>query len=138
MTLKMADDGIKEKLSQARTAWNSVKLRLHLYKSNTTPTNASILSDFTECDFAGYAAQDISTWSVPTVAAHVATMTAAANLFTRSTTGASQNIYGYYVTDSTNATLEWAERDPNAPIVLTVAGDSYQVTAALTDQDLST
>ncbi len=106
--------------------------------SNTTPTTATVLGDLTECDFAGYAAVNVTGWTAPSVAAHVATMTAAPKTFTRSSTGASQNIYGYYVTDSGSTVLYWAERDGNAPIVVTNLGDSYTVTPAMTEQDLST
>lgn len=138
MTLKMADDGIRDKLERARAAWNTTALRLHLFKSNTTPTTSTVIGDFTEADFPGYAAVDIITWAAATVAAHVATIAAALRTFTRSTTGAVQNIYGYYVTNNANTILWWSERDPNAPIPLTNAGDSYTITPQLTDQDLST
>lgn len=138
MTLKMSDDGIKDKLEKARAAWNGTALRLHLFQNNLTPTTNTVIGDFTEATFAGYAAVDIITWSAPSVAAHVATIGAAVRTFTRSTTGAGQTIYGYYVTNNGDTILWWSERDPNAPITLTNAGDSYSVTVALTDQDIST
>jgi len=138
MTLVLQDDGLLRKMEDVRAAWNTTKLKVHLYKSNTTPTTASVLGDFTECDFAGYAAQDISTWGAAAVAAHVCSMVAAANTFTRSSTGAAQNVYGVFVTNQASTVLYYAERDPNAPRVLTNAGDSETYTARITDQDLST
>lgn len=138
MPLVLADNGLSTILSELRTNWNATAIRIHLFKSNTTPTTSSVLGDFTEADFAGYAAQDLVTWAAPSVAAHVARMTAANRTFTRSTTGAAQNIYGYYVTDNSDTVLLWAERDGAAPIILTNAGDSYTITPALSEQDLST
>lgn len=138
MTLVLADLGCVQRLTECRTNWNATALKLHLFKSNTTPTTSSVLGDFTESDFAGYASQTIITWTAPAMAAHVASMVAAARTFTRSSTGASQNIYGYYVTDNGSTILLWAERDANAPIVVINNGDSYTVTPAMTDQDLST
>ena len=138
MTLKLADLGCKQILIDAASVWNATALKLHLFKSNTTPTTSDVIGTYTECDFAGYAAISMTTWATPSVAAHVATMVAAAKTFTRSTTGTAQNIYGYYVTDNANTILLWAERDSNAPIVVTNSGDSYTVTPSLSEQDLST
>lgn len=138
MSLVLADNGCSTILSELRTNWNSTAIRIHLFKSNTTPSTASVIGDFTEADFAGYSAQNLVTWAAPSVTSHVARMTAANRTFTRSTTGTAQNIYGYYVTDNSDTVLLWAERDGAAPIVLTNAGDSYTITPALSQQDLST
>lgn len=138
MSLVLADNGLSAILSELRTNWNATAIRIHLFKSNTTPTTSSVLGDFTEADFAGYAALNLITWAAPSVTSHVGRMTAATRTFTRSTTGAAQSIYGYYVTDNSDTVLLWAERDGAAPIVLTNAGDSYTITPALSEQDLST
>lgn len=138
MTLKLADLGCKQILIDASSVWTTTALKLHLFSSNTTPTTSSVLADFTECTFAGYAAISMTGWAAPSVAAHVAKMLAAVKTFTRSTTGAAQNVYGYYVTDNGSTILLWAERDPLAPIVVTNEGDSYTVTPSLSEQDLST
>lgn len=138
MSLKFVDAGLQRKLTDLASAWNSTKVKLHLYKTNVTPTTSSTVGSFTECDFAGYAAQDIANWAYDTVASHVADMKADPNVFTRTSTGTSQNVYGYYVTDQAGTTLYFAELDPAGPRVLTNAGDSYTVTPKVTDQDLST
>lgn len=138
MSLKIVDAGLQRKLTDLASAWNSTKLKLHLYKSNTTPTTSSTVGSFTECDFAGYAAQDIDGWAYDTVASHIADMIASAKTFTRSTTGTAQNVYGYFATDQAGTTLYFAELDGAGPRVLTNAGDSYTVTCKMTDQDLST
>src|SRR5262249_55847391 len=105
MTLKLVDTGLQRKLTDLASAWNSTPLKLHLYKSNTTPTTSSTVGSFTESTFPGYAAQNITGWAYDTVAAHVADMIATMNTFTRSTTGTAENVYGYYVTDSAGTTL---------------------------------
>jgi hypothetical protein len=138
MTLKMSDLGCKQTLVDASAIWNATNLKLRLFQSNTTPTTSSVIGDFTECTFAGYAAVSLTGWATPIVAAHDATMLADLKTFTRTSTGASQNIYGYYVTDNATTFLLWAERDPLAPIVVTNNGDSYTVTPSLSEQDLST
>lgn len=134
----LADNGCKQILTECKTNWNASALKLALFKTNVTPTTSSVLATFTEADFPGYARQSIVTWPVPAVGAHIASMAAAANTFTRSTTGANQTIYGYMVLDNAGTTLLWAELDPNAPINLTNAGDSYTVTATLAEKDTST
>jgi hypothetical protein len=125
-------------LTDLASAWNSTKVKLHLYSNNHTPTTSDTVSNYTECTFTGYAAQDVSGWSYDTVASHVADMIATANTFTRTATGTSQNIYGYYVTDAAGTTLYFAELDPAGPRVVTNNGDTYTVTCKITDQVLST
>jgi hypothetical protein len=138
MSLKIVDAGLQRKLTDLASAWNSTKLKLHLYKNNVTPTTSSTVGSFTESTFTGYAAQDISGWAYDTVASHVADMVASSNTFTRTSTGAGESVYGYFVTDQAGTTLYFAELDPNGPRTLTNSGDSYTVTPKMTDQDLST
>jgi hypothetical protein len=138
MSLVLMDLGVKQRLIEMKTSWNAAAIILALFKSNTIPTTADTLATYTESTFAGYARQNIVTWGVPVVTAHVARMVAATNTFTRNATGAAENIYGYLVLDTTGTFLLWAERDANAPIVVTNNGDSYTVTPALDDRDIST
>lgn len=119
-------------LSILRGVWNGTNLKLALYKSNTTPGLADIIATYTESTFAGYARSVCSNWTAPATVSARAAMTADAKTFTRASTGAGENVYGYYVTDSTYTFLYWAERDAAAPIVLTNLGDSYTVTPAHT------
>jgi len=136
MTLVIQDEGLKNKLESVRSTWNSTALKLHLYKTNVTPSTSPTVGSFTECDFAGYAAQNIVTWGPAAVTSHVAKIVAAANTFTRSSTGAGQTVYGYYVTDSGSTLLQFAELDPGGPRTLTNAGDSVTVTVEMSDQSL--
>lgn len=122
---------------EARANWNVTALKLHLYKNNFTPLITSVLADYTESTFAGYAAQSITGWTAATITANIAKMLADAKTFTRSSTGATENVYGYYVTDNGSTIALWGERDANAPIPLTNLGDSYTVTPALAAKDQS-
>jgi hypothetical protein len=130
------DGGLERKMADIRAAWNTTKVKVHTYSNNFTPTTASILANFTENTYAGYAAQDISNWGAPSTAAHVTTIQGDPNTFTRSTTGAAENVYGYFVTDQAGTTLYYAEKDPGGPRVLTNAGDSVTITPKVTDQSL--
>ncbi len=136
MTLKLQDGGLERKMSDARTAWNTTKLKLHLYSNNFSPTTSTVIGDYTECTFPGYSSQDISNWAAPVTTSHVTQMLADAITFTRSTTGTSQNVYGYFVTNAAGSVPYWGELDPAGPRVLTSAGDSVTVTPQLTDQSL--
>lgn len=136
MALVLQDEGLLRKLEDLRAAWNSVQLKMHLFQNNYTPLNTSVLGDFTEATFSGYTSQNIATWGVAAVAAHVGTITPAPLTFTRNSTGAGQTIYGYYVTDAGFTKLYWAERDPAAPVTLTNNGDSYTITAQMQDMNV--
>jgi hypothetical protein len=117
---------------------NGAHVRIKLYKNNLTPTTATVLGDLVECDFAGYVNQEMTGWSVTGVSGHVVSVAADSKTFTRTSTGAAQSVYGYYVTDLASALLLWCERDSLAPRDLIAAGDTYTVVPAMTDQDLST
>jgi len=135
MTLVLQDGGLTRKLEDLRAAWNSTALKMHLYSNNFTPLVTSVVGDFTECTFSGYSSQNIVTWGAASVASHIGKIQAAPITFTRSTSGASQNVYGYYVTDAAGTVLEWAELDPSGPRVLTNAGDSVTITPVMQDQN---
>ena len=102
-------------------------------------TNAEIdaltEADFTEANFAGYAATSLTAgnWVVtqgdPTEANYNADQT-----FTRSSTGTAQNIYGYYVTLTTGGALRWFEQF-DAPIVVEFINDAVTITPQLTLDD---
>jgi len=97
-----------------------------LYTNNITPGTATVLTDFTEASFTGYAAVqgNTITWTTAVLAAHVATSTGTAILF-NNTGATAQTVYGVYVTDGATATKLWfAERDAAAPVSIP-AGGSY-------------
>jgi hypothetical protein len=132
-----ADDGIKAELDAMTGSSPISTAKLRLFKSNTTPSNATVLSDLTEATFAGYSAISLSGWSAAVVTAHVAQSDPSPGTFT--ITSGTQAIYGWYVTDSGNTKLLWAQRDTGAPITLDASGLSqYTVTASVQTKDTAT
>jgi hypothetical protein len=105
---------------------------LRLYSSNTTPAETDTDATYTEATFAGYAAATLtgSSWSVSAGAPSSATY--AQQTFTRSSTGSTENIYGYYVVQTTTLGLMWAERFSDGPYAITNNGDNIKITPALT------
>jgi hypothetical protein len=96
-----------------------------LYTNNVTPAAGSVLSNFTEATFAGYASIPGSTitWNAPSVAGLVAQTTGSVITWTN-TSAAAVTIYGVFVSDAGFTKLYYAERDPAAPISIP-AGGSY-------------
>jgi len=86
--------------------------KIKLYKAVSAPiTPASVLADFTECDFTGYAESAPANWTQPVNLPGAQGRAAyAPSLFTF-TGGAPQTALGYYVTgsDATGAPLMAAE-----------------------------
>lgn len=102
-----------------------------LYQNNVTPVETNSILDFTECDFAGYEQRPLTSWNRPVLAGDNAGLASHATLKWTYTGGASQPVYGYYVTDSEGSYCFWAEKRP-APLVLAVEGEKCLVTIRLT------
>lgn len=102
---------------------------LKLYSNNITPSDTDTAATYTEATFAGYAAITLTgaSWS----AASGGVTNFAQQTFTRSSTGATENIYGYYVTQVTSGVLLWSERDGAAPAAMTNSGDNIKLTPTL-------
>ena len=104
---------------------------IRLFTNNFTPTTSTVVGDFTEATFTGYAAIALSGWTAPTVASHVASTTANPATFTA--TGSFQSIYGWYVTDAAGDYV-CGGRDAAAPVVMSSTVNTYQVTLSITAQ----
>lgn len=111
-----------------KTAGQNLVLRL--FQSNTTPAETDVAGTYTEATFAGYASLTLTgaNWNTGTGSVTYN----AAQVFTRSTTGAVQNIYGYYCTQLASGILVYAERDGAAPAAVTNAGDNISITPTIT------
>lgn len=94
-----------------------------LFTSDVTPSAGSVLTDFTEAAFAGYAgvAGTTITWPTPTLAGHVAQVTGS-NISFSNASASPQTVYGIFVTNAAGTRLYFAERDPLAPVVIPVNG----------------
>src|ERR1044072_2949235 len=132
MALKVPDVGEVNILDTLRGVWNSTTVRFHLYQTNYTPVDGSVLGDFTEATFSGYAAIAVSSFAAATTVSNRGSTTANPITFTRGVGETSNSIYGYYVTDSTNTKLLFAERAPAPPISMTNVGDQIVITPVFT------
>lgn len=102
---------------------------LRLYSNNITPADTDVTGTYTEATFAGYAAITLTgaSWANPVAGA----TSFAQQTFIRSSTGATENIYGYYLTQVTSGILMWSERDAAAPAAMTNSGDNIKLTPAI-------
>jgi len=85
---------------------------LHLYQNSYTPDDSSVLSDFTESTFGGYAPVAIlrSEMGAPAITANVAyTTRSTAPTFTCSS-GSPENCYGWYLTSDDDDTVIAAQK----------------------------
>jgi len=139
MSLIVVDQGEHDFLD----AITGVGYTLHLFQNDVIDSltegqiEALDESDFTESDFAGYSAATLTGGSWTTTAADPSTATYAVQTFTRSSTGTPQDVYGYYVTRTSDGRLQWfeyldAEFDP---VVIENAGEAIQVTPRITLRD---
>ncbi len=112
-----------------------VDLKLHLYKSNTTPISTTVLTDLTEADFVGYAAQTIvkTNWTTPTNDGAGRAISNNLLFNFAATSGATPNdIYGYYVTNTGSTIIYWCERFTGAPIPMSTTGATLSIVPVLT------
>jgi len=113
-SIGIANDLTNEMFSAWVTSWFPATpnfAKLHLFKNDFVPTRASVLADFTEADFDGYAAVDL-----PVASSFPAIQLDALGNLTQVIPGtytftgddpqtAAQSVYGYYVTDQAGAVL---------------------------------
>jgi hypothetical protein len=101
----------------------SGKYYFRLYTNNVTVSTSTVLGDFTEATFTGYAAVQGSavSWSAAALTGHVAFSNAGNMTFTNSS-GSPVTVYGIFVTDSGKTKLYFVEADPNAPISIPAGG----------------
>lgn len=86
-------------------------MNVHLFTNNITPSSASVLSDFTEATYTGYAPQAVTAFGLPYVwidgECHI---TDGALQFQPSGLVTPETIYGVFLTDTTDAILIAAGR----------------------------
>lgn len=102
---------------------------LHLFRSDITPTDSTVIGDAQEATSAGYAAITLvsSNWTVGQ-SSGVTTAMYSERTFTFNTNA---TIYGYYVTTTSNELL-WLERFSGAPFEIPDGGGSISITTKLT------
>lgn len=129
MPLKVPNIGLLNLLP--RLTADIAGAELCLYVNNYTPVAGSLLANFTEATFPGYARASLTGWDAAVIVSDHSRQVADDCLFTLSATGGPYSVYGYFVLDGAGDLL-WAERDPNAPGVLSTIGDQFRVIPQLT------
>lgn len=109
--------------------------RVVLFSNNYTPVVGSSWANLTEATFPGYSRQT-PTFGTPTVTSSVASSVGSQVTFTCTGGGASQDIYGWALIDTTPGTPEIlaANRFSGAPIAMVNNGDFIKVTLTETGQ----
>lgn len=105
-------------------------LALALYRNDYIPTSASVLADFTEASFPGYAPQSISTPNPSFLNGGGQAENDADLLTFNQSAGPAQVIYGYFIYDAALVVIA-AQRFP-APVNMTGPGASLDVGAKFT------
>jgi hypothetical protein len=105
-------------------------LVLKLYSNNITPSDTDTAATYTEATFPGYVAITLAGASWNAAAGGSITYSSQQS-FVRSATGANENIYGYYIIQTTSTLLVWSERDGSAPFPVTNLNDTIKVTPTI-------
>jgi hypothetical protein len=103
---------------------------LRLFRNNITPADTDVAATYTEAAFPGYAAINLpgASWNP----ASAGVITYSAQLTFACTGVATDDIYGYYITQVTSGILMWSERDTAAPAAIRNNGDQIRVTPSIT------
>ena|SRR6187551_2127814 len=118
----------------------AVNYTLHLFKNDVTSgltaaqIDALTEGSFTEADFAGYSAINLTGGSWTTTAGNPCVGSYAEQTFTRTSTGTPQTLYGYYVTRTSGGALEWFEYF-TSPFVLEFINEFITITPRVTLSD---
>lgn len=103
---------------------------VRLYQNNYSPSNTTVVGDFTEANFTSYTAKTLarSDWASPSTVGTKAESTGTVQSWTCGATG--NTVYGYYVVGSTSGVCLWAEQFVAARIL--VDGDVLFLTPKFT------
>lgn len=129
MALNVPDVGENKIVEMVVNKTAPENLVLKLYSNNITPADSDTAGTYTEATFAGYSAITLTGASWGAASGGVTSF--AQQTFTRSSTGTTENIYGYYVIQTTSGVLIWSERDGAAPAAMTNSGDNIKLTPTL-------
>lgn len=129
MALNVPDVGENKILENLTNKTSPENLVLRLFKNNITPSDTDTAGTFTEATFPGYAAITLTgaTWN----AASAGAITYSAQQTFTCSGVATDDIYGYYITQVTSGVLMWAERDGAAPFAVRNSGDNIKITPTI-------
>ena len=129
MALNVPDVGENLSLEMIVNKTAAQNLVLRLYKNNITPSDTDAAATYTEAVFGGYAAITLTGASWGAAAAGTITY-GSQQTFTCNAT-ATDDIYGYYVTQTTSGVLLYSERDASAPFAIRNSGDAVKITPTI-------
>lgn len=131
MTLKVPDVTLIASLDDLMEG-RYLNAKIKLYKNDITPDETSELADFTEANFSGYAEQTLVPDGTAAIVDGKAQQSFDDAVFSHDGGATPNDIFGYFVVDSTETDLLWAERYASAPATLNGSGQTYTVEPVLT------
>jgi len=130
MAIKVPNVGKLWILNLFRADFNGYSIRL--FQNDLTPGNLTVLGDITEANFSGYVSKTLANSTPAVIDVSNKALTIWDPLLWSHNGGATANsIYGYYVLDGTGG-LVYIERDPSAPVSMSMLGSTYVVNPRLT------
>jgi len=105
---------------------------IHLYTNDLTPYAGTVLTDFVEASFPGYAPVQVKTWSVAMLQDGRAVTVSDPRTWTLPSAIPAVEVFGYFVTQGKSGALLWVERRTAGPIIMQNAGDQATVIPRLT------
>lgn len=130
MALNFPDVGENLALEMIVNKTAPQNLSLKLFSNNITPADSDTAGTYTEATFTGYSAITLTgaSWNAASAGSIAYS---AQQTFTRTSTGVTENIYGYYCVQVTSTTLLYSERDGAAPVAMTNNGDNIKITPTI-------
>lgn len=105
---------------------------LRLFVNDHTPAATDTSADYVEPVGGWYAAQRLLQWGPPYITGdHLGRVDEVIRVYTAAAPLADEDVYGYWVSTD-NFLFCWAERGPDAPYRMSVAGDKVRVLPRLT------
>lgn len=130
MALVVPDVGENKILEAIVNKTAPENLSLRLYVNNITPAETDTTATYTIATFPGYASITLTgaNWNA---AASGSISYNAQQTFTASGVS-TDDVYGYYLVQTTSGVLMWAERAATAPFAVRVSGDAVKLTPTIT------
>ena len=132
MALVAPNVGVQEMLKRALNVSATGDVKLHLYQNDVTPGESDTVATYTEATWTGYAEKTLTGGSWTVTNADPSEASYAQQTYTSTAGSQNQANYGYYVTNSANTILLWAERFTSAPYTIVNNGDTISVTPKFT------
>jgi hypothetical protein len=107
-------------------------LVLRLFQNNWTPAEGETELNAVQATFTGYAGISLTPANWVTTLGAPTSCDYAEQTFTSSADQTVQQIYGYYLTQTTSGKAVWAERFTNGPYPVQLNNDAVKVTVSIT------